>query len=274
VAGLVGHVVVWTKSAEFVPVRATRVKESGAEPEFRSVTNLAELEDQIDCEPKDRLEGDIVTAGAPVVPVPSRATVCGLPAALSAMVRLALRAPAAAGVNVTDNAHAVPAASVLGLSGQVVVRPKSAALVPVSDRLEIDSGAEPEFVIVTDCAEVVAPTCCDPKLRLVADNVTAGPDGGAKSAPVPESASVWGLPAALSETVRVALRLPAAEGEKVTDRVHDAPMASWLGFVGQVDDCAKSDAFVPESPMPAIVSAAVPEFVSVTDFAALVDPVV
>lgn len=169
---------------------ATRVRESGAEPEFLTVTDLAVLDDQIDCDPKAKLEGDIVTTGTPVVPVPLSATECGLPLASSAIVTLALRAPVVEGVNVTETAHAVPAASVLGLSGHVVVRAKSAAFVPVTDRLEIDSGPEPEFVTVTDIAGVVAPTCCDPKLRLVADNVTAGADGGAESEPVPESASV------------------------------------------------------------------------------------
>jgi hypothetical protein len=56
--------------------------------------------------------------------------------------------------------------------------------------------------------------------------------------------------------------------------VHDAPTASWFGFVGHVDVCAKSEAFAPESPTPAIVNAAVPEFVSVTDFAELLEPTV
>ena len=44
--------------------------------------------------------------------MPVRATVCGLPAALSAMERLALRAPAAEGVNVTLMVQFAPAAKV------------------------------------------------------------------------------------------------------------------------------------------------------------------
>ena len=71
-----------------------------------------------------------------------------------------------------------------------------------------------------------------------------------------------------------ALRLPVADGENVSETMHEAPTASWFGFVGHVDVWAKSDALAPDTTIPEIVSAAVPEFVRVTDFAELVDPTV
>ena len=40
--------------------------------------------------------------------------------------------------------------------------------------LEIVRGAVPEFVKVTDCAALVVPTSCDPKLRLAGEKLTAG----------------------------------------------------------------------------------------------------
>jgi hypothetical protein len=48
---------------------------------------------------KERGFGVRLTAGA--APVPERLTVCGLPAALSEMLTVAARVPAAVGVNVT-----------------------------------------------------------------------------------------------------------------------------------------------------------------------------
>lgn len=71
--------------------------------------------------PKLRLVGLSVTEGASTIPVPVSGTLCGLPVALSAMLILALRVPVAAGVNVTEIVQLAPAASVLGLSGQVEV---------------------------------------------------------------------------------------------------------------------------------------------------------
>src|SRR6266487_542578 len=51
--------------------------------------------------PNVRLEGDRLTTGSGVTPVPLRLTLCGLPLPLSVIAIAAVRAPAAAGVNVT-----------------------------------------------------------------------------------------------------------------------------------------------------------------------------
>ena len=53
----------------------------------------------------------IVTTTGDVIAVPVSATVCGLPVALSAMLSVAVRVPAAAGVNVTATEQFAPAAS-------------------------------------------------------------------------------------------------------------------------------------------------------------------
>jgi hypothetical protein len=76
---------------------------------------------------KVRLVGDrLATAAAPV---PERLTVCGLPVALSARVRDAVRVPLAAGLNVTLTEQLALAASELP---QVLVWVKLLALAPVS----------------------------------------------------------------------------------------------------------------------------------------------
>src|SRR5690348_13983101 len=88
-----------------------------------------------------------LTVGIP--PTPLRAMLCGLPGALSVMLTLAVRVPLATGVKVTLRAHLAPAASVLGLIGQVVVSAKSPALMPVSAILSIVSAAVPVLVSLT-----------------------------------------------------------------------------------------------------------------------------
>jgi hypothetical protein len=83
---------------------------------------------------------------------------------------------------------------------------------------------------------------------------------------------VWGLLAASSLIETDALRLPAAEGENVTETVQEAPTGNATGLEGQVLVCEKSDAFGPASAMLLIDSGAVPEFVNVAVFIALVVP--
>jgi len=75
-------------------------------------------------------------------PVPVRFTVCGLPAALSAIVIVPVQVPPAEGVKVTVTVQFAPAAT---LAPQVLVWAKS----PLATILEIESGALPELVNVT-----------------------------------------------------------------------------------------------------------------------------
>jgi hypothetical protein len=86
--------------------------------------------------PNARLVGVTVTP----VPVPVRATACGLPGALSEMETEAVRGPLAVGRKVVLIVQLAPAPSVVP---QVVVREKSAAFVPVIVMLVIDMLALP-----------------------------------------------------------------------------------------------------------------------------------
>ena len=70
----------------------------------------------------------------------------------------------------------------------------------------------------------------------------------------------------------LAVRLPAADGEKVAEIVQLAPTARVLGPMGQLLVWPKSPAFVPVNPIELIVSAAVPELVKVTFCEALEVP--
>jgi hypothetical protein len=70
-------------------------------PVLVSVMVSGALEDKRFCDGKVRLVGEIDAVGLPRVPVPLRATDCGLPGALSATERDAARAPATVGVKTT-----------------------------------------------------------------------------------------------------------------------------------------------------------------------------
>jgi hypothetical protein len=90
------------------------------------------------------------------VPVPDRATFCGLAGALSVKVKLAVRLPVVPGVNVTLTTQlaftAIKAPQVLA---EIV---KSAAFVPVSATDESVVAAVPGFDTVTERADVGLPT--------------------------------------------------------------------------------------------------------------------
>ena len=93
---------------------------------------------------------------------------------------------------------------------------------------------------------------------------------GAGVTPVPLSARFCGLSVALSVRVTLALRLPVAEGVKVTLTVQDALIANVLGLAGQLLVWAKSLALLPVSAMLLMLNAAVPLLMSVTACAMLV----
>lgn len=84
------------------------------------------------------------------VPVPDKATDCGLPDALSVTMRAPLREPVVVGVKVTLILQFAPAARVLP---QLLVCPKS----PVVAMLAIDNTPVPLFARVTVCAALVLP---------------------------------------------------------------------------------------------------------------------
>ena len=81
------------------------------------------------------------------VPVPVKATNCGEPAALSVIVRLAMRGPVAVGLNVTVTAQVDDGATLLPT--QVLVLVKSPLLAPPILTALTVSGPVPPFVTVT-----------------------------------------------------------------------------------------------------------------------------
>jgi len=86
-------------------------------------------------------------------------------------------------------------------------------------------GALPALLRVTVCAVLVTPTDWLPKARLVGERLTAA------AVPVPERLTDCGLPLALSVMLIEAVRLPLAEGVKVTLMVQLLSAASELPHV-------------------------------------------
>ena len=105
-------------------------------------------------------------------PVPLRATICGVPVALSATDRFAASAPAAAGLNSTETVQLAAAANVVP---QVVADFRNdVALVPVMVSEVSETVPVPVFLMVTTCAAVVEPTVVDAKVSVVGERVIAG----------------------------------------------------------------------------------------------------
>src|SRR4029077_2949746 len=118
------------------------------------------------------------------------------------------------------------------------------------------SALVPVLVSVTVCAELVTFRFWLPKFRLAGERLTLD------VIPVPESATVCGLPVALSVTVIVPGWLPVAVGVKVTLMEQLAPAATEAPQVLVWPYCVLAAMLV-------MFRAAVPELVSVTDCAAL-----
>ena len=91
--------------------------------------------------------------------------------------------------------------------------------------------ASPVLVSVTVCNALVVLTCWFPKLKLVGLRLTTGADA---VVPEPLNATECGLCGALSVIVTLALRLPVAEGVKVTTMKHCFPAASVGELMGQL----------------------------------------
>src|SRR5207245_1023671 len=102
------------KSAACAPVTVMPVRFSGAPPLLVRVTFCAALVVPTRCLPNVLLVAESVAVGG-VTPVPVSDTDCGLPAASSVMVSVAVRALAAVGVKVRLRTQLAPAASVAPL---------------------------------------------------------------------------------------------------------------------------------------------------------------
>ena len=78
----------------------------------------------------------------------------------------------------------------------------------------------PTLVSVTVCAGLVVPMGTMPKFRMARERLAA--------VPIPARLTFCGLPAALSETLSIAVRVPDAVGLNVTVMLQLAPTASEL----------------------------------------------
>src|SRR5207237_1230355 len=158
--------------------------------------------------PKPRLVGANPAPGA--VPLPVSATVCGLPPALSATDSVPVRAPEAVGVKVTLRSEVRRAGKDAGLVGQAFEPVLVGAKSPEAAKEMMVKAAVPVFVSVIVIGALVVASSWLPKSRLMEDNPTSG------DVPFPLSATVCGLPLALSVTNSVPVRILEAVGVKVT----------------------------------------------------------
>jgi len=133
------------KSPELAPEIPIFVMLKELEPVFVTETFCGELLCPTLTLPKFRLAGETFTT----VPVPLRDTVCGLPAALSAIETEAARLPCAVGLKVTLMVQLAPATT---LDPQLLVCEKSVGLVPEIVMLVMVREPFPVFVSVTGLA--------------------------------------------------------------------------------------------------------------------------
>jgi hypothetical protein len=141
------------------------------------------------------------------VPVPESATESGVELALLVMLKVAARAPTAAGEKIIDSVQDEDAARV-GAHVEDETE-KSPALVPEMDAALMVTELGVVLLMVMDWALLLEPVLTLPKERLAGDAVTL-PAGS----PVPEREICCGLLESLSVKVSVAVRGPVAVGVK------------------------------------------------------------
>jgi len=145
-------------------------------------------------------------AGTCYVPVPASGTVWGLPPPSSLTVKFAKRCPVACGVNVTLIVQLPPAGT---LDPQLLVWAKSPASLPLMPILLMLTGAcESSLVNVIGIGELLVPTFWSPKFTPMGESFT--------TVPVPDRATVCGLPWASSVTASMPFADPRLVGENRT----------------------------------------------------------
>ena len=224
-------------------------------------------------DPLNPFAGNTATPSEPPVPLPAASVSVGSVDKLNVGAGITK-------VNVVD-ADAVPDVPVtltVYFPGTAVLETKATKVevVPVVRKVELTpAGTAPVVPVagvenVTGEANPVLVTPSVPPCPIAKVSVEEESETLAGTTAVPVSATVCVAPAALpalSVTVRVALRLPAAPGVKVTKIVQFEPAAT---LPAQVLVWAKSPAFVPLMVMLEIVSAPVPALLSFTVCAPLV----
>ena len=148
-------------------------------------------------------------------PVPDNETMFGLLEAELVIVRLPVRAPETNGRKVTETVQEAPGAS----EAQLLVCVKS----PDGVTEEIVAAAEPVFDTDTVCTALAPPTGVAGNVRLV--GLVAIVPTGVPVSPVPVSDTVAAPLPALLLTVSVPVRVPVADGRKVTYTTHEEPVS-------------------------------------------------
>ena len=228
---LCGQLFVSIKSVGFVPFKMIPDIPSEVVPGLDKVTFCGELAVPAGWAPNVRLEAESVIADATAVPVND--TVCGLPAALSLRLRLALFVPLDDGEKFIVTVQLAADASV-PLEGQGLLPagtiPKLLAPLPLTVIPEMFSVPLPWFTTVTVWFPLVLPTACAANASAVGDMFKSGAAGVA----VPVNGIVCTAPdrfPELSVIFTAALNVPVADGVKVMLTPQLTPGDRLLGHV-------------------------------------------
>jgi hypothetical protein len=205
------------KSAALTPVMAMLLSAMDAGP-FDSVTDCDALPDPTDVLANERLVGKTVALEA-ANPVPVRVTAWGLLVAESVKVRVAVRVPAAVGLNTTLAEQLAAAARLAPQVAPEIV--KSEALAPVMAIPLMVTAVVRPLASVADCDALLDPTTVPAKERLAGLTVTL-----LAAVPRPVRAMVCGLLPSESLKLSVAVRVPVAVGPNRMFAVQLAPAAS------------------------------------------------
>lgn len=168
-----------------------------------------------------------------VIPVPDKEATCGDPEALSVIVTAPVLPPVAVGVKVTFSEHVASEANV---PPQFVAGTVTTAKSPLATTELIVNVPVPVLVRIMLRTELVVERVCSPNAKDVGLRLTPG----VRDTPVPVTVAVCGDPVALSNTAKVAVRVPAAVGVKVTLKVQDELDATVIGVGPQGVDGVKS----------------------------------
>ena len=171
-ARLVSHVLVEiVKSAAFVPEIAILLIVTAEVRPLLKVADCAALLDPTPVLANVSVAGLAATLPLAAVPVPDKATVCGLPVAESLKLSVAVRPPVVVGAKIM---FAVQLAATARLVPQVFEKiSKSPGLVPVSVMLLMVMAVVLPLVSVIAFCAPFPPTGTETQLRLVGEAVTA-----------------------------------------------------------------------------------------------------
>lgn len=205
----------------------------------------------------------LITGTATDVPTPLKATLCGLPEALSVMLIWPVKLPAAVGVKIRPIWQLLLGATDVAQSGgdaetRATRLNGAPTLIALSVRL-----AKPVLVTTTFCVALLVLAVCAAKASDAGARLMPGTG---KAVPVPVSVMMCGEPGALLTIVMLPEIAVAVSGVKVMLIGQARLTASEAGLIGQ-------EVVKPKSPlavMLVIVSRPVPALPNVTSVAGLV----